>query len=593
MESPKTNMTDFWKDVALASLPFVIGFVSIPLAILLPNLIEFDYRLSVVWPFLCFCVLSIILLAGVGLIPSTRGRTRLYSGFFFLGVFFLLSDIFAPLQWGILDGESALEESWRSSLIELALMALLLLCWAKLPLKLVRAFGVPLTLVILVTQLFGLGFAAYDLSNAKSSGDDGELLSVSNQHGDETAIRGNVYHIVFDGYSGLKFPDTVKQLELSQMMSGFTFFENTLANYHMTDASVPSFLHGEFYSGGSFIEWQREAKTGGLRRVLQESGFSIEVYSPDRARFWMYDGASIAKTSQNISRSYFRGSDEFRLAQVTLVRLAPNVLRQEAFWSSDRLWGYIIALLNNVENPGSFSHYGYYKRLSVPLARQFLEEEPSRESAGRYVYLHIVLPHQPFVWDSDCNYSGQTSYDAQTLCATRLMGEIIETLKGLDHYNTSLIIFHSDHGYHGTEAGQLIPDYKPSREAFQEISSVNQYIATEGYFRRIHPLLAIKPPAADASALRTSSAPAQLIDIPATIYDLVGIAGPDTDGESVFQLDESTPREIHLYSGVYKEDSTGKTLILGHSIDETDLVHISFTNGSGWKVYPKLRGRSE
>jgi hypothetical protein len=138
-----------------------------------------------------------------------------------------------------------------------------------------------------------------------------------------------------------------------------------------------------------------------------------------------------------------------------------------------------------------------------------------------------------------------------------------------------------------------MPDYKPSREAFHEISSVNQYIASEGYFRRIHPLLAIKPPAADASALRTSSAPAQLVDIPATIYDLVGVAGPETDGESVFQLDESEPREIHLYSGVYKKDSTGKTVILGHSIDETDLVHISYTKGSGWKVYPKLRGRSD
>jgi hypothetical protein len=470
---------------------------------------------------------------------------------------------------------------------------LLLLCWAKLPLKLVRAFGVPLTLVIFATELINVGLAAQSLSQSNLAEGDVEVLSSANQYGDETPIVGNVYHIVFDGYSGLRFPDTVEQLELSQMMSGFTFFENTLANYHMTDASVPSFLHGEFYSGGSFIEWQREAKSGGLRRVLQESGFSIEVYSPDHARFWMFDGASIAKTSQDISRSFFRGSDEFRLAQVTLVRLAPNLLRQEAFWSSDRLWGYIIALLNNVENPGSFSHYGYYKRLSVPLARQFLEGEPSRESTGRYVYLHIVLPHQPFVWDSDCNYSGQTSYDAQTLCATRLMGEIIETLKSLDHYNNSLIIFQSDHGYHGAEAGQLIPEYKPSREAFQEVSSVNQYIATDGYFRRIHPLLAIKPPAADASALRTSSAPAQLIDIPATIYDLVGIAGPDTDGESVFQLDESTPREIHLYSGVYKKDTTGKTLILGHSIDETDLVHLSYTNGSGWKVYPKLRGRSD
>ena len=133
VENPKPNVADMWNDVIIASLPFVIGFLSIPLAILLPNLIEFDYRLSVVWPFLGFCVLSIFLISTVGLILNSHRRSGLYSGLFFVGVFLLLSDILAPLQWGLLDGESALEESRRSSLIELVLIALLLLCWVKLP----------------------------------------------------------------------------------------------------------------------------------------------------------------------------------------------------------------------------------------------------------------------------------------------------------------------------------------------------------------------------------------------------------------------------------------------------------------------------
>jgi hypothetical protein len=389
------------------------------------------------------------------------------------------------------------------------------------------------------------------------------------------------------------FSDAVNQLELSQKMSGFTVFENTLANYQITDPSVPSFLHGKFYRGGSFKDWQLEAKVGGVRKVLQDSGFSIEAYVPDRARFWMYDGASSVATSRDISLSYFQGSDEFRLAQIAMVRLAPTMLRQEMFWASDRLFGYVMAFLNDVENPGTFSQSGYYRRISVPLVQQFLEEERTKESNGRYVYLHVVLPHQPFVWNANCNYADQGSYHEQALCATRLMGEIIETLNSLDRYSNSLVIIQSDHGYHRVEGGQPDPAFEPSVEAVQEFNSAAPYVSAEGYFRRIHPLLAIKPPAADASALRTSSAPAQLIDIPATIYDLVGIAGPETDGESVFQLDETTPREIHLYSGVYKKDSTGKTLILGHSVDETDLVHLSYTNGSGWKVYPKLRGRSE
>ena len=173
------------------------------------------------------------------------------------------------------------------------------------------------------------------------------------------------------------------------------------------------------------------------------------------------------------------------------------------------------------------------------------------------------------------------------------MGKIIETLKSLDRYSNSLIIFHSDHGYHRAEAGEPTPSFAPSEEALQEFNSEMPYFSADGYFRRIHPMLVLKPRAADTTALRYSSAPAQLIDIPASIYDLLGITAPKTDGESVFRLDESVPREIHLYSGVYKKDSTQKTLILGHSIHETDLVHISYTEGRGWKVYPKLRGYSD
>ena len=49
-ESLKSNVVEACSDVILASLPFLIGFVSIPLTIFLPNLIEFDYKLAVIWP---------------------------------------------------------------------------------------------------------------------------------------------------------------------------------------------------------------------------------------------------------------------------------------------------------------------------------------------------------------------------------------------------------------------------------------------------------------------------------------------------------------------------------------------------------------
>ena len=72
------------------------------------------------------------------------------------------------------------------------------------------------------------------------------------------------------------------------------------------------------------------------------------------------------------------------------------------------------------------------------------------------------------------------------------------------------------------------------------------------------------------------------------MFDLLEIEAPATDGESVFTLSETEPREIHLYAGV-----DGKELILGQTMSETDLAHISYTRGKGWKIYPSLRARAE
>jgi len=55
----------FMGDVLLAWLPFLAVFVSVPVAIFVPNLIEFNYDLSVVVPFLAVGVFSLVALSGL------------------------------------------------------------------------------------------------------------------------------------------------------------------------------------------------------------------------------------------------------------------------------------------------------------------------------------------------------------------------------------------------------------------------------------------------------------------------------------------------------------------------------------------------
>jgi hypothetical protein len=525
----------------------------------------------VVFPFLAVAVLSLIALSGLWFLKP-QWRRDFSLGLFYLGVFFLLSDIFAPLRWNILDAETNIPEPWKQTFVEFLLMFLLVLCWDRLPTKLVKAFGVPLVLVLLAWQVINL-FLGWQESSEYSERET--LTTVVPLKTDGSVFNtkpGNVYHFVFDAYSSLLFMDAVRETDLEATFTGFTYFQNTLSNYQSSPVSVSSFLVGRFYSGGSFRDWQYEAKHGGLRRQLQDAGYEISVYSPERTQPWMYNRATHVRTSHELSYSTFRETAVLRLAQMWLVRLVPSNARRHTYTFTNHIFGNIL---------------GWH--LAVPLFRQFLFEERGRSEKGNYVYVHVLLPHSPSVWDSTCSYTGTTSYQEQLLCATRLMGETIEELKSLGRFDNALIIFQSDHGIETPEGGAPVSISAPPQDIMDKVQSmVSPVYDAEGFFRRIHPLLVIKPPFADSDDLLISRVPAQLLDIPATVYGLLGIEPPATDGKSVFELHETESREIHLYPGTFTMTSRARGSVLGETTSEPSLAHISYTQGQGWRAYPDL-----
>ncbi|WP_371813500.1 sulfatase-like hydrolase/transferase [Ruegeria sp. HKCCA5426] len=240
----------------------------------------------------------------------------------------------------------------------------------------------------------------------------------------------NIYHIVFDAYSGRTFPAMSEVVDLREYLNDFTYFPKAMAHYPFTDLSVPSYLTGKTYRSGSVIELQTEAKIGGLSEMLRQAGCKTSSYSPNRTRFWSHSNAS----------QVYATSDEFQeqvgktFMLVSAVRATPEPLRQEVHAMMSRyLW--------NGENA-----YSHYKRLSVPLVEKFLQDEPDRAPNGHYNYVHLILPHGPYVRSGDCSIQEETSYFEQAECATRLMARIVEKLKEMERYNSSIIVFQSDHG---------------------------------------------------------------------------------------------------------------------------------------------------
>jgi hypothetical protein len=456
----------------------------------------------------------------------------------------------------------------------------------------VGVFGVPVVVAVAVVTSFNL-HEAFSTEPVKTS--TSAIMSTSAL---KSKPASNVYHLVFDSYSSLLFPQALRQMHLEHEFMGFTFFSNNLSNYDVTDASVPSFMTGELFKGGSLKEFQLKAKNDGLRRELQKIGYSVSIYSPDQAGVWMYVGASLVRTSQDIAKVYFSHNNVFWLAQISLVRITPNPLRQTILQATDNLFARIMELRgNSVPDLSLRSHgYSYYKRLTIPLIDKFLEDEQKRLDRGNYVYLHVMLPHQPFVRDKNCDgvAEGTVDFSSQTLCATKMIVEIIRELKRLNHFENSLIIIQSDHGFHNMIVGDPHFDPIATEEVRDKIrATLKGVLSVDGYLRRARALLLIKPPLAKLNDLSTSLAPTQLVDIPATIYDLLRIEAPSTDGQSVFLLNEASPRTIHLFPGVYQRDEKGNAGVLGRRLKEAMLGHLSYSEGGGWQVYPDIPATHE
>ena len=194
----------FLADVVLGSLPFLVVLVFVPVSIYLPNQIEFDYNLQ---PLLYMLGLGILAVAGLvafyALFPHWRGAAA--KSLLFLGLFLLISDIAAPLDWALLDGDDRLREPMRSTVVQVAIAVVLSVAWATVPTRVIRAFATPLVLTVTAFQLLPLVRTVWarQALTATDALEEGRPSSTGPAKA-KTDLP-NVYHIVFDGYSSLKF----------------------------------------------------------------------------------------------------------------------------------------------------------------------------------------------------------------------------------------------------------------------------------------------------------------------------------------------------------------------------------------------------
>jgi hypothetical protein len=451
-------------------------FLTIPLQVVRTNLLE----LASPWAFLGASALAFVAFALLTLLLGRRlgerSRSLLDRGLVAAAVFLLLSDLVSPLGIGQLaTGSETPKEPLRGVVLELGVLLVLAVGCAAIAAPSLRKVALSMALAILSVDAAQLASLPGEARPGSRSAEAGETPS-------QTGFQGNVYQITFDAFSSDAFLDALRELDLARDLEGFIFYPRARSNYLATQMSVPSFATGRLFKGETGLaEWLAETEEHTLLRRLADRGFRTTFYSPYNGP-WYFPADTVVRTPVSVAQ----------IADLCLLRAAPTALRHEVFRDGRGLFSRLAQQVRAAPE-GDVRSYR--------AARQFhhmLESEARRGGRGELVYGHLMLPHRPYLMTREGRYQpGSSSYREQALLATKLMVELVRTLKQLGRFDSSLLVIHSDHGNGVASA------------------------LTDANRERTRPLLLIKPPFAPQRQLQVSGDLVQLVDLPAAVLAAV------------------------------------------------------------------------
>ncbi len=380
----------------------------------------------------------------------------------------------------------------------------------------------------------GLLFMAVDvhafMSRFEFSPDDSLRAGSATETASRAAKLPNIYHLLFDGYQGDIFQLTLTP-ELAQEFRGFSVFPKNTTSSGRTRVSIPSVFLGRSWNPSRPLDrYTYDAMASGesLLRRLSDAGYQTTAYLHKRFSFDpnLFDVVQYHHNyyrDDNVRRG-LRRSSVFNYSWAC--RYLPRVIVRPIL--GDELIERFEArrLAPKAYVTGSYSTFGH-----------LLANEEHFAATNRYTFAHLLLPHEPFVLDSECEYQGAVEPIEQFSCANRMIGDFLRRLKKLGRFDDSLILVHSDHGLNF-----VLDDDTLSSVAFNK-SGVGWNSP------RSKALLMLKPSgqAADTE-LAFSLAETSLLDIAPTILHSIGVTpGQDLEGLPLTPMPDVAGRRKRYY----------------------------------------------
>ncbi len=512
--------------LALAAICLGATLVVFPaITVFLGNVLELPFSLMEALPYLTALGAAIAVAAFLMLLLA-RGPLRARGAALALGLAVAAWIQANLLTWdyGVFDGSSIPWDRYaRRGLVDLALWlaipGLFLLRW-----RAASRYAADVALGLLSVQLAGSLIAA-----ASADVQPSYLRTVLDPVKRFRLSAGrNVIVIVLDGAQSSEFSRVLQeQPALRAAFDGFTYFRNAVADFPLTQASLPALLTAQRYDNSlpyaSFVE-QAYLTRSSLPLALRRAGFLVDLYALRRAIRW---------DDRVVSNLRARGGLAGPLAtllDVAAFRVAPQALKRVVYadqrWCARRMVGW----LGLESQPPAAIADGISDNVEFVESFEGEAAHTGVEAAPVFKLFHLAGPHPPLTVNErgereQLPYSPE-NYRRALTGVTRLTASLLDTLRREGLLDRSLVLIVSDHGHYVPVAPT--PDVMPAGASPTE-------------FPRALALVLVKP-VSSRGPLRLSDAPVQLSDVPKTVLVQLGLDTAGVEGSDMFALAADSPR---------------------------------------------------
>jgi len=348
-----------------------------------------------------------------------------------------------------------------------------------------------------------------------------------------------ILHIILDEHIGIEgIPrrfdpngEIAGEVSNAFMDKGFRVFGRAYSDYFNTELTISNMLN---FTVSPNAEEYLPVKVGRNQLLgrnawfdlLCDQGYRIHVFQPEYIKFDRHGDQGGGRRSES-SLTYANESihalapanmsvtDKFRYITGSYLRLSYFLKRMQA--------GYGDLSRSAVGQGLGVPEWGKYEKylnaLSSMNAIELLEKDLEHAGPGKVFFVHLLLPHSPYVYDRNCEIramndgwltSNERSLDPrrndeasravryplyldQLICANYTLHDILENLSTRPWWDDAIILVHGDHGSRidtGPPIVTFIDDISDQdfMDAFSTLFVLKRPGLNAGYDRRQLPL---------------------------------------------------------------------------------------------------------